>query len=66
MKGYKILDMDNRDYKWTETNDQGDFEDALQVACARRHNCSYLLTLDKKFSNMYGKYLSIHTIMESE
>ena len=60
--GYKVLDMNNSDYGWAKNNDQGDFEDALQVACAKRHNCTYLLTLDKKFGNMYGKYLSIHTV----
>jgi predicted nucleic acid-binding protein len=62
IKSYKILDMNESDYKWAEANDSGDFEDALQLACARRHNCSYLLTLDKKFNNMYGKYLSIRTV----
>jgi len=60
--GYKVLNINNSDYEWAQNNDQGDFEGALQVACAKRHNCTYLLTLDKKFSNMYGKYLSIHTV----
>ena len=62
VKGFKILDMDGIDYKWAELNDQGDFEDALQVACARRHDCSLLLTLDRKFDTMYGKYLSVRTL----
>ncbi len=62
IQGYRILDMNNSDYGWAKSNDQGDFEDALQVACAKRHDCTYLLTLDKKFGNMYGKYLSIHTL----
>jgi predicted nucleic acid-binding protein len=64
VKGFKILDMNEADYGWAEANDQGDFEDALQVACARRHDCSYLLTLDKKFGTMYGKYLSVRTISQ--
>ncbi len=59
VKGYKILNMTHADYLWAEENDQGDFEDALQVGCAKRHGCSSLLTLDKKFDRMYGKYLSI-------
>lgn len=62
IQGYRILDMNNADYGWAKSNDQGDFEDALQVACAKRHNCKYLLTLDKKFGNMYDKYLSIYTV----
>ena len=65
MRGYRILDMTNSDYEWAKNNDQGDFEDALQVACAKRHDCSYLLTLDKKLGNMYGKYLSIRTVSKS-
>ena len=62
MQGYKVLDMNNADYVWAKNNDQGDFEDALQVACAQRHNCSYLLTFDKKFGSMYDKYLPIRTM----
>jgi predicted nucleic acid-binding protein len=62
LNGFRILDLSNEDFMWAKNNDQGDFEDGLQVACARRHKCSYLLTLDKKFSNMYGKYLAIATI----
>ena len=62
IKGYRLLDMNRTDYKWAEDNDEGDFEDALQVACARRHNCEKLLTLDLNFNKMYGKYLPIQTI----
>jgi predicted nucleic acid-binding protein len=62
VRGFKILDMTEADYKWAEDNDQGDFEDALQVACARRHGCSDLFTMDKKFGVMYDKYLSVRTI----
>jgi predicted nucleic acid-binding protein len=64
VKGFKVLDMNEVDYRWAKANDQGDFEDALQVACARRHDCSYLFTLDKKLGTMYGKYLSVHTITQ--
>ncbi|HEV2402838.1 MAG TPA: PIN domain-containing protein [Candidatus Saccharimonadales bacterium] len=62
MSGFKILDMSQEDYTWAAANDQGDFEDALQTACARRHTCSPLITFDKKFDSMYGKFLAIHTI----
>ena len=62
MNSFKILDMNQEDYIWATANDQGDFEDALQTACARRHTCSSLITFDKKFDSMYGKFLVIHTI----
>ncbi len=62
MNGFKILDMNQKDYAWAAANDQGDFEDALQTACAKRHACSSLITFDKKFASMYGKFLGIHTI----
>lgn len=39
LEGYEILDMNSADYVWAQANDQGDFEDALQLACALRHNC---------------------------
>lgn len=64
ISGFKILNMNAEDYAWATTNDQGDFEDALQVGCARRHGCSLLLTLDKKFESMYGKFLSVRTISQ--
>jgi len=62
ISGFKIVDMSQDDYTWAAANDQGDFEDALQTACARRHACSSLITFDKKFDGMYGKFLSIQTI----
>lgn len=62
IRGFSILDVTLEDYIWAEGNDQGDFEDALQTACAKRHSCSSILTLDKKFSGMYGKFLAVHTI----
>ncbi len=66
IKGYKILDMNSDDYNWAESNDQGDFEDALQTACARRHKCSYILTLDKSFAKMYGKFCQVHEITKTK
>ena len=62
--GFKVLDMNKEDYAWAAANDQGDFEDALQTACARRHMCSLLMTLDKKFDSMYGKFLAVHTVRD--
>lgn len=54
---YEILDMNQADYRWAQANDQGDFEDALQVACALRHGCSRLLTLDKLLAKRHRKHI---------
>jgi predicted nucleic acid-binding protein len=62
LDGYKVLDINNDDYKWARGNDEGDFEDALQTACALRHHCNKILTLDTEFESMYGKYISVITI----
>ena len=62
LDGFKVLDMNNDDYMWAKLNDQGDFEDGLQVSCALRHGCQKLVTLDQKFKSMYGRYLAIQTI----
>ena len=62
IKNYQILSMDESDYVWARDNDAGDFEDALQIACARRHGCSKIITLDKKMDAQYGKHMLIETI----
>lgn len=59
---YQQLDLLPNDTEWAHDNDQGDFEDALQVSCARRHNCTLLITLDQSLEKMYGKYLTVQTI----
>jgi predicted nucleic acid-binding protein len=63
LAGYKILDMNDDDYEWAKGNDEGDFEDALQVSCARRHGCGTFMTLDQKLEHMYGKYIQVQTIV---
>lgn len=62
LKGYKIIGVEAEDYEWASVNDEGDFEDAVQVACARRTRCALVLTLDKEFVKMYGKYISVRMI----
>ena len=62
LNGYKVLDMSEADFIWAQANDQGDFEDALQVSCALRHTCQKLLTLDKNLGLMYGKHVLVQTI----
>jgi predicted nucleic acid-binding protein len=63
IKNYKVLDMNEADYGWARDNDVGDFEDALQIACARRHACAKLITLDQDMDKQYGKYMLVETII---
>ena len=57
-----MLDLTLQDLEWAHDNDQGDFEDALQVGCARRHGCNQIVTLDQFMERMYGKFISIKTV----
>lgn len=59
---YQMLDIGISDVEWAHDNDNGDFEDALQIACARRHKCLQIVTLDQRLEHMYGKYIQIQTI----
>lgn len=59
---YAIMDMNEADYLWAQDNDQGDFEDALQAACALRHGCRKFLTLDRKLAKRHRKHISITLI----
>ena len=59
---YHHLDLTTVDTTWAHDNDQGDFEDALQVSCALRHGCKLLITLDKDFQKMYGAFINVQTI----
>ncbi len=59
---YEKLDMTLDDIEWTHDNDRGDFEDALQVGCARRHKCTRIITLDQGFEYQYGKFILVLTI----
>lgn len=59
LSAYKVLDMGSADYGWAFTNDQGDFEDALQTACALRHGCRKILTLDRDFAALHTKHIQL-------
>lgn len=63
MDNYLLLDITTEDTDWARKNDAGDFEDAMQVGCALRNNCSKLVTLDKKFGTMYDKHITVVTIV---
>lgn len=56
---YQILDMKEADYNWAQANDQGDFEDALQVACALRHGCKKIITLDRLLAKNHDKHIEV-------
>jgi len=62
LERYEKLDMTLQDIEWAHDNDRGDFEDALQVGCARRHKCSQFITLDQGVEPRYAKFISIKTI----
>jgi predicted nucleic acid-binding protein len=62
LKNYQKLDITIDDIEWAYDNDRGDFEDALQVGCARRHDCTQLITLDQGLGRMYGKHIAVQTI----
>lgn len=62
LKSYGILDMNEADYDWAAANDQGDFEDALQVACALRHGCNKFLTLDASLAAAHRKHIATKLI----
>lgn len=62
LRHYEILNMIISDAEWAHDNDQGDFEDAMQIACAKRHGCSLIVTLDRRLETMYGKHVPVQTI----
>lgn len=62
LDGFNASDVLVEDILWARHNDAGDFEDALQVATARREHCEKLLTLDQKFAKLYGRHLPVITI----
>jgi predicted nucleic acid-binding protein len=48
------------DAQWAFMNFQGkDFEDALQVACALREDCSSFATLDELLAKKYKKDMTV-------
>lgn len=60
---YKVFDVLREDVAWALRHYAGkDFEDALQVAAARREKCSAFVTLDKELATKYSKFLNIELI----
>lgn len=62
LQQYQVLSLTANDVNWAYQHDAGDFEDALQIACALRHGCQQFVTLNHKVRPMYGQYIDIVTI----
>ncbi len=59
---FPVLDVNEEDVEWAFANDQGDYEAALQVACAIRHGCQKLLTLDQNLKKHHQKHIAVSLI----
>lgn len=64
LQSYKIISVTAEDADWAFTHYRGtDFEDALQVAAARREACSAFVTIDKKLAKKYDAFLPVKLII---
>jgi predicted nucleic acid-binding protein len=63
LRSYKIISVTAEDADWAFTYYKGrDFEDALQVAAARREVCSAFVTIDKQLAKKYDAFLPVKLI----
>jgi predicted nucleic acid-binding protein len=63
LQSYKIIPVTPEDADWAFTHYKGiDFEDALQVAAARREACISFVTIDKKLAKKYDAFLPVKLI----
>lgn len=63
LRSYKIISVTTEDVDWAFTHYKGkDFEDALQVAAARREVCSAFVTTDKQLAKKYAAFLPVKLI----
>lgn len=63
LRSYKIISVKAEDADWAFDHYKGiDFEDALQVAAARREACSAFVTIDKQLAKKYDAFLSVRLI----
>jgi predicted nucleic acid-binding protein len=63
LRSYKVIPVTDKDADWAFAHYKGiDFEDALQVAAARREACIAFVTIDKKLAKKYGTFLPIELI----
>jgi predicted nucleic acid-binding protein len=63
LQSYKIIPVTSEDAEWAFAHYKGvDFEDALQVAAARREACSAFVTIDKQLAKKYDVFLPVKLI----
>ncbi len=63
LQSFSWLPMVDADAQWAFMHFQGkDFEDALQVACALRENCSGFATLDGLLAKKYKQDITIQLL----
>lgn len=64
LQSYKIISVIAEDANWAFTHYKGiDFEDALQVAAARREVCTAFVTIDKKLAKKYDAFLRVKLLV---
>lgn len=63
LRFYRFISVTAEDADWAFVHYKGrDFEDALQVAAARREACSAFITIDKQLAKKYGMFLPVELI----
>ena|SRR3990167_3765566 len=63
LKRYIILDVTSADADWAFKNyGQKDFEDALQIAAAKRSGAKLFMTIDGPLAKKYQKFLPIQLV----
>jgi predicted nucleic acid-binding protein len=63
LRSYKIISVTAEDADWAFSHYKGiDFEDALQVAAAKREACSAFVTIDKQLAKKYDAFLPVELI----
>ncbi|HEY6736592.1 MAG TPA: type II toxin-antitoxin system VapC family toxin [Candidatus Saccharimonadia bacterium] len=62
LRHYDVVDLTRSDLEWARDNDGGDFEDALQIAVARRIGAQKFVTLDQSVAPMYGQFVPVVTV----
>lgn len=63
LESFTWLPIVDADAQWAFLNFKGgDFEDAVQVACAVREKCSSFVTLDVPLSKKYAGNIKIHLL----
>lgn len=63
LRSYKLISVNAEDADWAFDHYKGtDFEDALQIAAARREACSAFVTIDKQLAKKYDAFLTVKLI----